>query len=122
MGHIRETTDDKMDWKFFYSYNVPKDISDAAWRKLIGNRGWEIIHGAIDNYPCSLCRESGSRLFHGIHDVVNIHIGKQSRYPDDLIFLKEGVDSALAKVQQKLNSSSPKVSHLQMPPMVVRHG
>ena len=99
MGHIRETSDDKRDWPFYYSEGLPKDLSDAQWRKAIGNRAWSIVHGAIDNYPCSLCREVGSRLFHGVHDMVNIHLEKRVFFPEDLQFLAEQTALAMKKVQ-----------------------
>ena len=119
MGHIRELPDrDEMDWRFYYNEGLPKDLTDAQWRAEIGHRGWKILHGAIESYPCTLCRDSGTRLMHGLHDVVNVHTGKAARYPEDLLFLKQGVDSAVRKVQS-LNIS---VRHVQPAPMVVRHG
>jgi hypothetical protein len=83
MAHIREVpgTDD-MDWAAYYSAGIPKGLSDAAWRVEIGHRGWKIIHGAIENYPCDACRRGGTVVFRGVHDLVNIHLGKPVRYPE----------------------------------------
>ncbi|MGH7743901.1 MAG: hypothetical protein ACREQ5_03660 [Candidatus Dormibacteria bacterium] len=119
MGHIRELPDDTMDWKFYYSHGLPPGASDAQWRKFIGNRGWEMIHGAIENYPCSLCRESGTRLFRGVHDMVNVFLEKPVAYPKDLLFLQEQVDLAVKNVK---SLNVPTVRHVQEPEMVVRHG
>jgi hypothetical protein len=75
LGHIVEK-DEHIDWKIFYEFNVPEGISDAEWRKIIGNRAWSVMHGVVDNFPCETCRDGGQVLVSGIHDMVNLTTDK----------------------------------------------
>lgn len=99
-GHIRETKDGDIDWERFYTFEVPEGISDAEWRKVIGNRAWRVIHGAIENYPCSTCRENGRKLLRGVHDLVNIHTGKKVYDRKSLEFLIGAVDEARKHIDE----------------------
>lgn len=76
MPHIQEGPHDELDYENFFEHGIPKGISDEEWRAAIGNRTWKLFHGVMDNYPCETCRGAGMVLLSGIHDMVNIHLGK----------------------------------------------
>ena len=76
MPHIQEGPHDELDYTNFFEHGIPKGITDEEWRAAIGNRTWKLYHGVMDHYPCSTCREAGLVLISGIHDIVNIHLGK----------------------------------------------
>jgi len=73
--HIVEKKEE-LDYDLFFEEGIPKGINDEEWRQLIGNRTWKLFHGVINNYPCETCKEGGQVLVSGIHDVVNISLGK----------------------------------------------
>lgn len=75
MGHIREE-DGHLDYRAFFEEGMEAGLSDEDWRKAIGNRTWAVMHGLVDHYPCEQCGEAGRTLVSGIHDMVNIHLGK----------------------------------------------
>ena len=76
MGHIAEV-DEHLDYEKFFNYGMPKEgLSNDEWRRLIGNRTWALLHGIIDHYPCEQCAEGGRTLISGIHDMVNLSLGK----------------------------------------------
>jgi hypothetical protein len=75
MGHIVEVNE-HVDWNVFYTHGIPEGIPDEEWRKIIGNRAWDILHGAVDHFPCETCRDGGQVLMSGIHDMVNLTTDK----------------------------------------------
>lgn len=68
------------------------DVSD-----IVGPYTWGILHHAIESFPCGPCAEHGGRLIRGLHDVVNIHLGKPMYAPRDFEFLVEMVAGAARK-------------------------
>ena len=44
---------------------------------------------------CEFCRDKGIKLMRGIHDAVNIHIGKTPQYPKDLKFTQKYIVRAV---------------------------
>lgn len=65
--------------------------------EIVGPYTWSAIHHLVETFPCKHCSEEGTRLMHGLHDVVNVKLGKKVKYPKDLVFLAEQVDVALQK-------------------------
>lgn len=45
---------------------------------------WGILHSVVREIPCAPCREEGLTLLSGIHDVVNVHLGKPIHSPESL--------------------------------------
>ena len=80
MVHIREKNEE-LDYELFFSEGIPTQ-PDEAWRRAIGRRTWQLLHGVIEHYPCPTCREAGKVLMSGIHDVVNLHLGKGVYSPE----------------------------------------
>ncbi len=74
--HIKETVDEQLDTELFFTKGIPENLSPEAWRAAIGERTWGLFHHVIENYPCETCRAEGMILISGIHDLVNIHLGK----------------------------------------------
>ena len=68
--------------------------------EIVGPYTWSLLHHAVETFPCEHCREEGTRLLHGLHDVVNADLGKPIKYPQDLKFLAEHVDKAMALVKK----------------------
>lgn len=64
----------------------PIDIAD-----LVGPYTWGAIHYLVENFPCAPCVPTGSRLFRGIHDLFNYHVGNPIQFPEDLEFLRETI-------------------------------
>jgi hypothetical protein len=96
MPHIQELSGtDDMDWENYYSHGLAKGLSETEWRKEIGHRGWYLIHGAIDNYPCGMCRSSGIPAMNGFHEMHNILQGKTTLdHLDDFAYLDKQVHRA----------------------------
>lgn len=42
-----------------------------------GRDVWEKIHGALESIPCETCREHAVPLGEGLHDHVNVGLGKE---------------------------------------------
>ena len=64
--------------------------------EIVGPYTWSLLHHAVETFPCEHCREEGTRLLHGLHDVVNAELGKPIKFPEDLKFLAAHVDKAIA--------------------------
>ena len=106
MGHIAEV-DEHLDYEKFFNYGMPKEgLSNEEWRKLIGNRTWALMHGLIDHYPCEQCAEGGRVLVSGIHDMVNLSLGKGIFDFDSWKAFLEMVETA-----KKHNPHSPHFKH-----------
>lgn len=64
--------------------------------EIVGPYTWGLLHHAVETFPCEHCRQEGTRLLHGLHDVVNAELGKPIKFPQDLKFLAAHVDKAIA--------------------------
>jgi hypothetical protein len=60
-----------------------------------GSKHWKIIHNEVEKIGCEFCRQKGIKLMRGIHDAVNIHIGKKAKYPKDLLFTQKYLTKAV---------------------------
>ena len=60
-----------------------------------GSKHWHIIHKEVNKIGCEFCREKGIKLMRGVHDAVNIHIGKKAKYPKSLKFTQEYLTRAM---------------------------
>lgn len=77
---------------------------DIPVAPIVGPYTWGILQHAVETFPCKTCSEAGRKFIHGIHDLVNIHLGKPVKFPADLQWLKAIVDREV-----------PKVPHVQIP-------
>eukprot|EP01062_Namystynia_karyoxenos_P035043 TRINITY_DN2567_c0_g1_i1.p2 TRINITY_DN2567_c0_g1~~TRINITY_DN2567_c0_g1_i1.p2 ORF type:complete len:137 (+),score=36.97 TRINITY_DN2567_c0_g1_i1:139-549(+) len=46
-----------------------------------GHKIWRQVHSAVDNIPCTTCREHGQSIMRFVHDFVNVGLGKKAKYP-----------------------------------------
>ena len=60
-----------------------------------GSTHWRVIHNEVNKIGCDFCRQKGIKLMRGIHDAVNVHIGKKVFYPNDLKFTHNFVTRAV---------------------------
>ena len=64
-----------------------------------GSKKWADIHKTVDSIECEFCRQKGIKLMRGIHDAVNVHIGKKVNYPSDLKFTENFIVRASQNAQ-----------------------
>ena len=60
---------------------------------IVGPYTWSMIHHLVENFPCHHCAEEGGRLMRGLHDLVNLKLGKKLQYPADFRYLADAVCS-----------------------------
>ena len=56
-----------------------------------GSSHWKVLHNEVNNIECDFCKEKGIKLMRGLHDSINVHLGKKRAYPKDLEFLLKHV-------------------------------
>lgn len=64
----------------------------------LGRKAWAQIHGACNILQCSICKNECITLTSGIHDVVNIKLGKPIFNRNQLMKFFKIVDSAKSKM------------------------
>ena len=52
-----------------------------------GSLHWKILHDEVKKIECEYCRDKAIKLMRGVHDSVNVHLGKEKMYPKDLEYL-----------------------------------
>lgn len=62
------------------------DIAEIA-----GPYTWDILHHVVSRFPCAPCAREGSKLLRGLHDLVNVKIGKPLFAPADFRYLVQMV-------------------------------
>ena len=60
-----------------------------------GSQKWNLVHEKFNSIPCEYCRQKAIKLGRGLHDSVNVHLGKKKKYPKDLDFLHNYVTRAV---------------------------
>lgn len=50
--------------------------------QVLGRKTWPLLHGMSDRWPCRRCRSSFSAWMSGLHDAVNIRIGRDPFRPE----------------------------------------
>lgn len=50
--------------------------------QTLGRKSWPLLHGISDRWPCRRCRPSFAIWMSGLHDVVNVRIGKNPHRPE----------------------------------------
>ena len=51
-----------------------------------GSHIWTKLDKTVDEIECDFCRNKGRKLINGIHDSINIHLGKIMQKPKDFNF------------------------------------
>jgi hypothetical protein len=58
-----------------------------------GRRAWTALENACDNLQCKECRNDCVSFIHGLHDAINIKLGKPMQTPNDFIYLRDFVNA-----------------------------
>ena len=66
--------------------SLPKFGKKFEYTAYDGSRHWRVLHDEINKIECDFCKDKGKKLMRGLHDSVNLHIGKKAQYPKDLDF------------------------------------
>ena len=51
-----------------------------------GSKHWKVLHDEVNKIECDYCKEKGVKLMRGLHDSVNLHLGKKAQHPKDFDF------------------------------------
>ncbi len=78
--HIKEVNEE-LDYDLFMNEGLPDDAGHGEYTEALGRRTWGLLHGLADNYGCDACKGSFQTLISGIHDMVNLHLGKKVHDP-----------------------------------------
>jgi hypothetical protein len=57
-----------------------------------GRRAWIALENSCNNLQCEECRNDCRRVINGLHDAINIKLGKSMRTPSDFIYLRDFVN------------------------------
>lgn len=63
----------------------------------VGAYAWSVLHHAVESLPCSTCAEAGKKMMRGLHDLVNVHLDKPVKHPEDLLWLRDSAADAVRK-------------------------
>ena len=66
--------------------SLPKFGKKFEYTAYDGSRHSRVLHDEINKIECDFCKDKGKKLMRGLHDSVNLHIGKKAQYPKDLDF------------------------------------
>jgi hypothetical protein len=58
-----------------------------------GRRAWSALEKGCENLQCEECRNDCLRFINGLHDAINIKLGKPTRTPSDFIYLREFINA-----------------------------
>jgi hypothetical protein len=70
--------------------DIPKHNTEPAES---GRRAWRDLERACDNLQCEECRKDCLIFINGLHDAINIKLGKSTRTPNDLVYLKNFINA-----------------------------
>ena len=58
-----------------------------------GRRTWMDLERACNHLQCEECRKDCLSFINGLHDAINIKLGKPIRTPNDLVYLRDFINS-----------------------------
>jgi hypothetical protein len=58
-----------------------------------GRRAWSELEKACNNLQCEECRTDCISFIYGLHDAINIKLGKPMRTPKDFVYLKNFINA-----------------------------
>jgi hypothetical protein len=76
----------------YFRHNFVSYRMDKKWRMIpqpqkerseSGIRAWSALRNACDNLQCEECRIDCRMFINGLHDAINIKLGKAMRTPND---------------------------------------
>lgn len=95
-----------VEWDKLMNLGLPDDAGHGEYTEALGHRIWGIFHGIADNYGCHLCKHDAQVLISGIHDIVNVKLGKKVFNKKYFREFNEMVHSALEE-----KNAGPVVEH-----------
>jgi len=69
----------------------------ALYKAKLGNRTWTLFHELFENYGCLKCRTGAKMIVRGVHDLVNIFLGKPVHDPENFKKFVEHLNHAYEK-------------------------
>ena len=76
----------KNKWLSDQKWQVPEPASEPSQS---GRRAWRDLERACNNLQCQKCRNDCVTFVHGLHDSINIKLGKPMRTPNDFVYLRD---------------------------------
>jgi hypothetical protein len=58
-----------------------------------GRMAWMALERACNHLQCEGCRKDCLSFINGLHDAINIKLGKPIRTPNDLVYLRDFINS-----------------------------
>ncbi len=74
-------------------HSQPTRTSRSIWfgvRLRFGRTLWRTLHGVAERWPCGRCRPRMSVWMQGLHDAVNVRLGKRPFRPDSFARYESG--------------------------------
>jgi hypothetical protein len=71
-------------------WKIPEPQKEPA---MSGQRAWMDLERACNNLQCEACRSDCLSFINGLHDAINIKLGKPVRTPNDLLYLRDFINS-----------------------------
>jgi hypothetical protein len=68
---------------------IPEPLKESSES---GRRAWSALETACDNLQCEECRNDCLRFINGLHDAINIKLGKPMKTPNDFIYLRDFIN------------------------------
>ena len=62
----------------------------TSLRIRFGRTLWTVLHGLSEGWPCRRCRPSMVAWMQGLHDAVNVRLGKRPFHPEALVRFSSG--------------------------------
>ena len=75
-----------------------EEFIEVDMSELVGPYTWSALHHLVQTFPCDTCARHGGRLLRGLHDLVNVGLGKPLFAPRDFKFLVQEVGKAVHEV------------------------
>jgi hypothetical protein len=72
------------------TWKVPESPRESSHT---GRRAWRDLETACNNLQCNECRRDCISFVNGLHDAINIKLGKQMKTPNDFIYLRNFINA-----------------------------
>lgn len=66
-----------------------------------GRAAWKSLEQSCSLLRCSECRDSCQRFINGLHDMVNVTLGKRMQRTDDFLLLRNTLSAAYDLARQR---------------------
>ena len=73
----------------YKKWSIPKQHTEPAGS---GRAAWMDFEKACNNLQCKDCRKDCMSFVNGLHDAINIELGKSVKTPNDLLYLRDFIN------------------------------